>query len=58
MRIEEKKFSKYINTKQVKFYDTKSYAYKMSLPYTIFYYIDQIIEQNKLIILSQQIYFH
>jgi len=26
MRIEEKKFSKYINTKQVKFYDTKSYA--------------------------------
>ena len=52
MRIEEKKFSKYINTKQVKFYDTKSYAYKMSLPYTIFYYIDQIIEQNKLIILS------
>ena len=24
MRIEEKKFSKYINTKQVKFYDTKA----------------------------------
>ena len=28
MRIEEKKFSKYINTKLVNFEEIKSYAYK------------------------------
>lgn len=38
MRIEEKKFSKYINTKQVKFYDTKKLRLKKGV-YQIQYFI-------------------